>query len=200
MASRFGTLAILILSAAGGMAMEKAKKLIDQIPTEVRDYLTAGDGLAKASVIEKYPNVEQTLHDPHVRAAIVEYLGSKEPWQDEPGFTANALASLAPGASAKEAAIIRPLIKHPNPWVRLRVYEYMMAIHYPVRDQAAMVSLFQQMLVDGDEVVRVQGARWIQGLNLVQEMRPDLEQWMRMASKRKWDHGESFDLIQTMLH
>src|SRR5580658_10846937 len=126
---------LLIAGAAGGMAMNNGKKLINQIPTEVRDYLTAGDGLAKAAVQEKYPNVETTLRAPATRAAIVQYLGSKEPQQDPPSLTINALAYLQSGASVKESAILLPLAQHPNAWVRLRVYEYMMAIYYPAHDE-----------------------------------------------------------------
>jgi hypothetical protein len=182
-----------------GMAMNNAKKLINQIPTEVRDYPTAGDGLAKAAVQEKYANVETTLLAPARRAAIVQYLGSKEPQQDPPSLTIDALAYLQRGASVKESATLLPPAQHPNAWVPLRVYEYMMAFHYPVRDEPSMVNLFVKMLADSDEVVRVQAARWIKGLNLAGRMRAALQQWTRQASARKWDQYESFESIQGLL-
>jgi hypothetical protein len=190
---------LAILAAAGGMAMSNGKKLIDHIPPDVRDYLTAGDGLAKASVVEAHPNVKQTLKAPATRAAIVAYLGSHEPWNDPPDLTINALSYLQNGASAKEAEIIEPLLEHPNAWVRLRVYEYLMAIYYPAHDQSAMVNLFQRMLADPDEIVRVQAARWIKGLNLAGDMKGVLQQWTTLAVERKWDREESFTIIQSLL-
>ncbi|MFN7993072.1 MAG: HEAT repeat domain-containing protein [Bryobacteraceae bacterium] len=191
---------LLGCAAGGGAAMDKNKKLIDQIPVEVRDYLTAGDGLAQAAVEEKYPDVKRILHAPATRAAVVRYLASKEPWADPaPSLTLNALSYLQQGANAKEAAAIHPLIEHPNPWVRLRVYEYMMAVHYPPRDRPAMIDLFQQMLSDPDEVVRVQAARWIKGLNLAQDMRPTLQKWTESAREHNWDTQESYEIIQSLV-
>ncbi|HEY3838009.1 MAG TPA: hypothetical protein VGL72_15620 [Bryobacteraceae bacterium] len=187
----------LAVAAIGGMAMDNKK--IDQIPTEVRDYLTAGDGLAQFAVHEKYPHVEQTLNSAATRTAILEYLGSKEPWQDPPTLTINAIAFLQTKATAKEAEIIRPLVGHANPWVRLKVHEYMMAVYYPAHDRAAMISLFEEMLGDRDELVRVQAARWIKALNFSGEMHDYLQQWTMRAEQRKWNQQESFGMIKEML-
>ena len=172
--------------------------MLDQIPIEVRDYLTANDGLAQAAVKEKYPNLRQTLDAPETRAAIIRYLASREPWADKSGFTRNVLGFLQNGASEEEAASIRPLLRHPDPWVRLRTYEYLMAIYYPPRDHQAMSNLFQEMLDDSDEIVRVQAARWIKGLNMSSEMHDFLQRWVKLAVERKWDTQESFSLIQAL--
>ena len=180
--------------------MDAPKKLFDQIPKQAREYLSAGESMAKAAVLEKYPDARRTLEAPATREAIVRYLASKEPWADPTlAFTMNALAYLQTVANAKEAQAIHPLIEYPNPWVRLRVYEYMMAIHYPPRDKPAMTDLFRQMLEDSDEIVRVQAARWISGLNLASEMRPALQEWIRTAPENKWDTQESFNIIQGLL-
>jgi hypothetical protein len=62
-----------------------------------------------------------------------------------------------------------------------------------------MVSLFQQMLMDSDEVVRVQAARWIKGLNVASDMRGFLQRWMKDAVDRKWDALESFEIVRESL-
>ena len=174
-------------------------KKIDQIPIEVRDYLTAGDGLAQFAVHEKYPNVEQTLHSASTRTAILNYLGSKEPWQDPTSLTINAIALLQTKATERESVIIRPLVGHSNPWVRLRVHEYMMAVYYPAHAHGAMIEMMKEMLADHDEVVRVQAARWIKALNFGAEMREFLEQWRTRATQQKWNSQESYGIIQDIL-
>jgi hypothetical protein len=166
------------------------------IPTEVQDYLTAGDGLAQASVREQYPNLDEVLNAPATRAAILAYLASDEPYKDpSPGFTINALAFLPGAAAAKESTPIRHLLRHPNPWVRVRAAEYLMAVYYPVHDRNSMLSLFKEMLNDSDEVVRVQAARWVKGTNGAPELEGFLENWLDLARKNKWDKTESFQMI-----
>jgi hypothetical protein len=180
--------------------MEKPKKLIDEIPIEVRQYLAASESLARAGVQEKYPGVKNTLQAPATRHAIVRYLASKEPWADPaPDLIMNALSFLLQGANAKELEAIHALIEYPNPWVRIRLCEYMMAIYYPAHDQAAMAGLFRQMLADPDEIVRVRAARWIKALNLASGMRPALEEWSQSAREHKWEGAESYQIIQGLL-
>ncbi len=173
--------------------------MLKEIPVEVRDYLTAGDGLAQAAVVEQYPNVRRVLDAPETRAAILRYLAGDGPWKDPaPGFTINALAFLQGAASAKEAPPLHNLMRHSNPWVRLRTYEYMMAVHYPLHDRAAMIKMFEEMMNDADEIVRVQAARWIKGVSAGHEMRGFLQGWMKTATDRKWDKLESFEMIRDL--
>jgi hypothetical protein len=191
---------VLGMQPAAGFQHNGKKTMLEEIPVEVRDYLTAGDGLAQAAVVEKYPNVQRTLRTPATRAAILRYLASDEPWKDPtPGFTINALAFLQGSASAKEAPTIHGLLRHPNPWVRLRAYEYMMGVYYPASDRAAMITLFEEMIMDTDEINRVQSARWIKGVNAAPEMSGFLQGWIKTAVKRKWDHQESFEIVQGLL-
>lgn len=171
--------------------------MIDEIPVEVRDYLTAGDGLAQAAVIERYPDVRRSLESPDVRAAILRYLASGEAWRD-PGFAINALAYLQGGASAKEVPAVRNLMTHPNPWVRVRACEYMLGVYYPAQDRVSMVSLFETMLNDKDEIVRVQGARWIRDFKAAPEMQSTLQNWLKIAAQRKWDGAESFQIVHSL--
>ncbi len=165
----------------------------------LRDYLTAGDGLAQAAVREKYPDLQHTLDAPETRTAILHYLASREPFRDKSGLTMNALGFLQSGASEKELAGIRTLTKHSDPWVRVKTYEYQMAIYYPARDRKSMANLFQEMLNDSDEVVRVQSARWIKNLNMSSEMHDFLQSWVKLAIDHKWDMQESFAIVQQLL-
>ncbi len=179
--------------------MASTTQLIDQIPIEVRDYLTAGDGLGMVAVHEQYPHVDQVLRAPSTRVALLNYLASQEPWHDPPGLTIGALVLLKNGASAAESQQLLHLLEHPIGLVRLRLYQYLVQIYYPSRNMPPMIAIFQKMLADPDEVVRVQAARWIQGFKLGAQMRPTLEQWTIIAAERKWNHGESYDIIQGLL-
>ncbi|HYW41453.1 MAG TPA: hypothetical protein VE959_01270 [Bryobacteraceae bacterium] len=198
------TCAIALFAAWSAGGFQKGRErmtLFEQIPVEVRDYLTAGDGLAKASVKERYPNVQQTLASHECRAAVLRYLESDEPWkQPNVGFLINALAYLQAAANAKEAPVALKLAGYPNAWVRVRADEYLMGVYYPAGDRASMVKMYERMLNDSDEVVRVQAARWIKGTNAAAEMRGYLQDWISRAAERHWDHQESFTLVQEALH
>jgi len=173
--------------------------MIDEIPVEVRQYLTAGDALAQASVEGKYPGVQATLRTPEVRQAILKYLNSKEAWDAPPTFAVNALAFLVGDANAKELPLVRNLIAHPQPWVRVRAAQYRMAVYYPAGDRAAMVDLFEKMLVDEDDVVRLQAARWIRDFQAAAEMKPYLKRWTGIAAARGWTSTETFTIVATLL-
>jgi hypothetical protein len=175
------------------------KTMKNEIPIEVRDYLTAGDGLAQAAVHEQYPNLDQVLNAPTTRSAILRYLSSDEPLTDPSSdLTINALGFLQSAATAKESASIRHLLRHPNPWVRVTTAEYMMAVYYPARDRNSMLTLFKEMLNDTDEVVRVQAARWVKGINAAPDLEGFLENWLALARKNKWDKTESFQMIAAL--
>ena len=164
--------------------------MIDEIPVEVRDYLTAGDGLAQAAVIERYPDVRRSLESPDVRAAILRYLASGG-WRD-PGFAINALAYLQGGASAKEVPAVRDLMTHRIPGSASEPVSICVGVYYPAQDRVSMVSLFETMLNDKDEIVRVQGARWIRDFKAAPEMQSTLQNWLKIAAQRKWDGARAF--------
>lgn len=170
-----------------------------EIPSEVRAYLSAGDGLGQASVREQHPDLDRVLNAPSTRSAIVAYLASEETLKDsDPGFAMNALAFLQSAANAQEAGSIHRLLRHPNPSIRARAAGYMMAVYYPVRDRNAMLSLFKETLNDSDETVRVQTARWIKGTDSAPLLEGFLENWTLLARKNKWDKTESFQIIQSL--
>jgi hypothetical protein len=170
-----------------------------EIPSEVRAYLSAGDGLGQASVREQHPDLDRVLDAPSTRSAIIAYLASDEPLKDsDPGFAMNALAFLQGAANAQEVGSIHHLLRHPLPSIRARAAGYMMAVYYPGRDRNGMLSLFKETLNDSDELVRVQTARWIKGTDSAPAMEGFLETWILLAHKNKWDRTESFQIIESL--
>jgi hypothetical protein len=176
-----------------------AESYLSKVPAEVREYFTASDGLGQFSARQNHPHLEDTLKAPTTRMAIVNYLASEEPWHDHPGFTIGALTYLQTEANAAELARINHLTKHPNALIRLRMFEYMMDIYYPPRDVSRMASMFQAMLADPDDTIRVQAVRWIEGLKMQERMRETLVHWLKFANDHGWTASESYSMIQHML-
>lgn len=174
--------------------------LYTAIPQEVREYLNAGDGLGQFAVRERHPNLNRTLEAADTRAALLRYLGSDEPWQEPaPGFVMSAVAFLQGKASAAELPTIEKLRGYNNPWVRVRVADYAMGVYFPAQNRIAMVQLWERMLNDADEIVRVHAARYVQSLKAAPAMRPFLETWQQTARQKKWDAAESYQLIEQSL-
>jgi len=173
---------------------------MQKIPAEVREYLTAGDGLARKAVQAEHPDIKQKLESPEVRAALLQYLGGEEPWQDpDPGFTINAFGVVQTGAKAEEAGSIRPLLMHREGRVRLGAYHFLMAIYYPAGERGSMLTLLQTMLLDPDAMVRAQGAQYIKGLKGQDEVKPFLERWVKLAPSKGWDHDDGFEAVRRLL-
>jgi len=169
--------------------------MAEEIPEDVRAYLLAGDGLGRVSVTERYPNVEARLRTPEVQATLYRYLAGKEPWAEEvPTLAMAALDTLLATPTAEGAKSIRKLIAHPNPLLRLRAYRYLFAVVYP-RDPDGMARVVRDMLTDNDEPVRLDGAHFVRNLKMAGAMRAFLQDWIRRAPERKWDHGESYAII-----
>ena len=170
-----------------------------EIPQEVQEYLTAGDGLGRKAVEAQHPDVKRKLQSPETREKLMAYLASEEPWKDAPGFTINALGVVQTGAKAGEAETIRPLLLHPEGMVRGKAYEFLMAIYYPAGERGSMLTLFQSMLMDSDGMVRAQGAQFIKGMKGQAELKPFLERWLKLAPARGWDKHESFENVQNLV-
>lgn len=196
-------LALLLLFGAGPASAQakKGRRMLEAIPVDVREFLTAGDGLGQAAVMERHPNVKQNLKSPETRAALVAYLSSNEPWDNPtPSLTLNALAHIQRGATPEEAEHIRPFLLHDNPWVRLRTYQYLMVLFYPTKERQSMLTLFAGMLLDPDEVVRLQGARLITGTQTEKDLTPFLTRWLQTAKARGWEKLDSYLTVRDLLH
>lgn len=173
---------------------------MQDIPAEVREYLTAGDGLGQIAVEEAHPDVKRTLADPRTRVAILNYLATDKPWQEpSPGFIINALAFLQGGAAAGEIPVIRPYLLHPIAVVRLRAYEFLLSVYFPTQAREPLLLLLQNMLLDPDDVVRAQAVRYAQRANAVGELKEFLKRWYKLAPSRRWDATESFDLVGPLI-
>lgn len=172
---------------------------MQELPADVREFLTAGDALGIRAVEEKHPNIRQKLRSPEIRAALFRYLAGDEPWREgNPGAVISALRVVHNGAAAAEIPLVRPLLMHPEGTVRLQVYEFHMAVYYP-KQRDSMLTLLPAMLLDSHDAVRAQGARYIDGLKIPPELRPFLERWLALAAKRGWEGEESFELVQDLV-
>jgi len=173
---------------------------MQEIPEEVRAYLSSDDALMRAQLLQTYPSLQQTLSDPQTRTALLSWLASDEAWQpDATGFVAHALAYLRVGAKQDEAPIVRTFLVHTDAHVRLRAYEFLLSLYFPDRNPEAMFLLLHGMLLDGDDTVRAQAAHYIERANAVGELRGFLESWRKVAPSRGWDGSESFELVERLL-
>src|SRR4051812_34160985 len=94
-------------------------ELLVAIPQEAREYLSAGDGLGRASVQQRHPNVQDTLGSPATRAAILAWLAhdaAADP--SNARFVTRCLQHLGPRAAPHEASVVRRYLLHDSPSVR----------------------------------------------------------------------------------
>lgn len=172
----------------------------EAIPVEVREYLMMSDGLGKASVFQRYPNLQATLDDPKTRAAILNYLRGDEAWKESAaGFTMKCLEFLRVGAAAGEAPVVRIFLLHPDPYARLRAYEFLLTLYFPDKNREAMFTLLQNMILDDDDAVRASGARYIERAGAGAELRDFLRRWRRQAAGRGWEAKESVEIVDRLL-
>jgi hypothetical protein len=172
---------------------------MQELPSDVQEYLTAGDALGIRAVEEKHPDIRKKLRSPEIRAAIFRYLTSDEPWREaNPGAVIGALRVVHDGATAAEIPLVRPLLMHPEGKVRLEVYQFLMTVYYP-NQRESVLTLLQAMLLDGDDAVRAQGAQYIKGFKTPEELKPFLDRWLALAPKRGWDKQESFEIVQGLM-
>jgi hypothetical protein len=170
---------------------------MENIPVEVREYLSTGDGLGRAAVEQRYPKVKIVLNLPETRRALLEYLASDDPWlTPSPGFAMSTLTFVLSGAVQEETRFVRPLVLHPVAEVRLRAYTFL--AQAAMQDRVAQVELFEAMVMDSDDMVRSTGARLIEQTKTVPELRPLLERWLKVATARGWS-GESKELIERLV-
>jgi hypothetical protein len=170
-----------------------------ELPADVLEYLTAGDGLGIRAVEAKYPGIRTKLKSPEIRAALFRYLASDEAWQAaHPGALIGAIGVVRDGAVAAEIPFVRPLLLHPEGKVRLQAYEFLMAVYYP-NHLETVLTLLPLMLLDGDDGVRAQGAQYIKGLKTPEEIRPFLDRWLALAPTRGWDKQDSFEIVQGLV-
>jgi hypothetical protein len=194
--------ALLLLcgSLAAGCMQKNGGTRVQEIPSDVREYLTAGDGLARKSVEAQHPDIRQKLQTPDTRAKLIRYLASDEPWQDpSPGMAVNTLGVLQAGAKQEEVPVIRPYLMHPQPQLRLRAYEFLMSVYYPAGERGSMLTLFQSMLLDSEDTIRMQGAQFIKGMKGQTELQPFLERWLKLAPQKGWDKTDSFGAVQNLV-
>ena len=167
------------------------------IPVEVQEYLSAGDGLGQVAVEEAHPNVKATLNAPQTRQALLRYLASDDPWATKsPGFAVNALTFVLSGATRAESGFVRPLVLHPQPEVRVRAYNFLVAV--AAEDRSALIVLLQSMLLDSHDMVRSAGARHIARTQSGAELKTFLTRWMKVSAVHA-EPDESRELVERLL-
>jgi hypothetical protein len=174
---------------------------MEAIPPEVREYLSTKDALFRAHVVQRYPVLDQVLNSPATRKALLDWLASDAAWNPTiSSFTSNCLEFLRVGAAEGEAQTVRAFLLHPDPYVRLRAYEFLLTLYFPDKNREAMLLLLQGMLSDNDDVVRAQAASYIERADAVSELKDFLQQWYKSAPLRGWARTESFELIERLLN
>ncbi len=173
---------------------------MQQIPAEVREYLSTNDTLYRAQLSQRYPHLHDTLAAPTTQTAVLNWLTSDEAWdQSLSGFVVNCLMFLRSDATSEKAQIARNFLVHADPYVRLQAYEFLLTLYFPNNNPEALLMLLQTMLLDADDGVRAQAASYIERANAVSELRGFLNSWLKGAQSRGWAGAESFELVERLL-
>ena len=172
-----------------------------EIPTEVKAYLATNDVLFREQLRQRYPNLEQLLGAPQTRKAILDWLASEEAWDDAAAqFVMRCLEFLQNGATEEEASTVKTFLMHPDAFVRLRAFEFLLALYFPDKNREAMFLLLHGMLFDPENAVRISGAEYIDRANAVAELREFLQRWSKVAASRGWENTDSYELVQQLLN
>lgn len=170
------------------------------IPSTVKAYLATDDAFVRAQLLQQHPGLEQQLHAPQTRAAILAFLQNDTAWSPSSmPLTLNCIEFLRNGASEAEAASLRPFLLHEDRRVRLAAYEYLRVLYYPDKNREAMNQLYQNMLMDNEDTVRVQAIRYLKQTGAREDLRTFLQRWYKTAPGHDWDKSESYELMKRLL-
>src|SRR5262245_26146075 len=171
-----------------------------EIPTEVKAYLISHNVLTREQLRQRYPNLDQLLSAPQTRKTILEWLASEVAWDESNAeFVMRCLEFLQDGATEDEASVVKTFLLHPNAYVRLRAFEFLLTLYFPDKNREALFLLLHSMLFDSADAVRKSGAAYIDRANAVTEMREFLQRWIKVAASRGWENTDSFELVQQLL-
>lgn len=170
------------------------------IPAEIREYLSTNDSLVRAQLAQRYPDLDRTLNAEETRVSVLNWLASNEAWSENMShFTMNSLKYLRSKASTEAAPVVRAFLLHPSAQVRLAAYEYLLTLYYPDKNREALLQLLQNMLMDRDELIRVEGARYVEQSQTADDLNDFLKRWDQTAAVRGWENTESHELVQRFL-
>ncbi len=173
---------------------------MESFPDQVKEYLASDDALVRKQLFQREPGLQQTLADPETRAAILNWLADDQAWEPSvEGLIQNCLIFLQGDASVSEDKTVRSFLLHPNPYVRLRAYEFLLSLYFPDKNREALFLLLHGMLSDSDDAVRTQAARYIERAGAVEELSQFLERWYKTAPNLGWEGTESFELVGRLL-
>ena len=171
-----------------------------EIPTEVKSYLASPDVLVREQLRQRHPNIEQLMAEPQTRKTLLEWLASEKAWDESNAdFAMHCLQFLQNGATQEEARTVKPFLLHPNAFVRLRAFEFLLNLYFPDKNREAMFLLLHSMLFDQADAVRTSGAQYIDRANAVPELRDFLQRWIKVGASRGWEKTQSYELVQHLL-
>jgi hypothetical protein len=173
---------------------------MQELSPEIRAYLSTDDDYYRASLLEQYPHLEQTMADPETRDAVIYWLSSDEAYEEPfTDLTLNALEYIRIGVSKDEIGIVRPLTLSSNPLIRLHAYEVLLTLYFPDKNKEAMFILLHGMLSDDSDIVSSQAVNYIERAGAVSELRGYLERWYQKAQDQGLDQMDSVELVERLL-
>ncbi len=172
---------------------------MQDVPAPVMQYLSTRDSLVRAQLAEQYPELQQQLNDPATRTAILKWLGSEAAWEPSAlPIVLNSLERLI-GGPVEDAQVVRPFVLHPDSFVRIAAFEFLLSLYYPDKNPDALLMVFQNMLSDKSDKVRSLAAHYIENINIAGELREFLERWYKNAQNLELGATESFERIGRIL-
>lgn len=170
------------------------------LPDAVRDYLSSGDSLYRATLQQQYPNLQRVLTRADARSAVATWLAGEEALRDELAeVAANALEFIRPAARAADASIARRFVLHPHALVRLRADELLLTLYFRNRNREATLLLLQSMLLDPADLVRAQAVRHAERVGVDSTLRTLLQGWLNLARAQGFAATESAELAERLL-
>lgn len=172
---------------------------MQDLPTPVLQYLSTRDSMVRAQLNQQYPDLQQRLNDPSTRAEILKWLGSEAAWDPAAlPLVLNSIEILV-GGPLEEAQVVRPFVLHPDPFVRIAAFEFLLGLYFPDKNPDALLMVFQNMLSDKSDKVRSLAAHYIENINVAGELKEFLERWYKNAKSLGWEATASFERIGRIL-
>ncbi len=181
--------------------MEKTlSEILEAVPAEAREFLAAGDGLGRAAVLQRHPDVRETVAKDETRTAILAWLAHEDASAAaNTSFATRCLQYLVPRAAPHEARVVRRYLMHGSVPARTAAYELFITLYFPDKNREALLMLLYNMMLDPEDAVRAQGVRFVERAGAVEELRPFLRQWRARAFQWGWRETSAYELVERLL-
>ena len=170
------------------------------IPDEIQQYLSTRDGLSRATLLAQVPDLQERLKDPAIRDAVAAWLASDEANNAAPtDLLMNALEYLRTTATEVDSAAVRSLLMHPEPFVRLAAYNFLVSLYFPDKNRQALLMVLNGMLADDSDAIRQRGAEYIERAGAAADLKLFLQRWLQTASTRGWANTDTYRLVDQLV-